>query len=105
MVMNLSGKAKTSEMVIVICGIKYSLPCNKVLVFVTCRVTSKVLGIGSEERYWGDVCTIKSGKRSAISSDVSGKHIIFYTFFGVESARIEKYHSYKNLDDNYSSQT
>ena len=49
----------------------YSLPCTKVLGFVSCRVTSKVLVIGAAERSWGDVKTIKSGKRSAISSDVS----------------------------------
>ena len=52
---------------------KYSFPCNKVLGFVTCRVTSKVLVIGAAERSWGDVKTIKSGKIYAISSDVSQK--------------------------------
>ena len=52
---------------------KYSLPFTKVLGFVACRVTSKVLGIGASERSWGDVKTIKSGKRYAISSDVSEK--------------------------------
>ena len=31
----------------------YPLPCTKVLVFFACRVTSKVLGIGAEERYLG----------------------------------------------------
>ena len=50
---------------------KYSLPFTKVLGFVACRVTSKVLGIGAAERSWGDVKTIKSGKRSSIRSDVS----------------------------------
>ena len=52
---------------------KYSLPCTKVIGFVACRVTSKVLGIGAAERSWGDVKTIKSGKRSTINSDVSDK--------------------------------
>ena len=28
---------------------KYSLPCTKVLGFVECRVTSKVIGIGAAE--------------------------------------------------------
>ena len=36
---------------------KYSLPSTKVLGFVACRVTSKILGIGSAERSWGDVKT------------------------------------------------
>ena len=58
---------------------KYSLPCTKVLGFVECRVTSKVIGIGAAENSWGDVKTIKSGKRSAISSDVSEKQSIVYT--------------------------
>ena len=41
---------------------KYSLPSKKVLGFVACRVTSKILGIGSVEHSWGDVKKIKSGK-------------------------------------------
>ena len=55
---------------------KYSLPFTKVLGFVACRVTSKVLVISAAELSWGDVKTIKSGKRSAFSSDVSEKHSI-----------------------------
>ena len=58
---------------------KYSLPLTKILGFVACRVTSKVLVIGAAERSWGDVKTIKYGKRSAISSDVSEKQSIVYT--------------------------
>ena len=49
---------------------KYLLSFTKVLGFVACRVTSKVLGIGAAERYLGDVKTIKSGKISSISGDV-----------------------------------
>ena len=30
---------------------KYSLPCTKVIVFVACRFTSNILGIGAAERY------------------------------------------------------
>ena len=69
---------------------KYSPPFTKVLDFVACRVTSKVLGIGAAERSWGDVKTIKSGKRSAISSDVSEKQSIVYTSACIESAGIEQ---------------
>ena len=58
---------------------KCSLPFTKFLGFVACRVTSKVLGIGAAERSWGDVKTIKYGKRSAISIDVSEKQSIVYT--------------------------
>ena len=70
---------------------KYSLPFNK------------VLGIGAEERSWGDLKTIKSVKRSAISSDVSDKHSIVYTSACTESARIEQYQSDKQLYDTFSS--
>ena len=49
---------------------KYQLPCTKVIGFVACRLTSKVLVIGAAESPCGDVKTIKSGKRSAISRDV-----------------------------------
>ena len=34
---------------------------HQVLGFVACRVTSKILGIGSTKRSWGDVKTIKPG--------------------------------------------
>ena len=71
---------------------KYSLPCTKVIGFFSCRFTSKFLGIGAAERSWGDVKKIKSGKRSAIISDVSEKQSIVYTSACIESARIEQYH-------------
>ena len=69
---------------------KYSLPFTKVIGFVACRVTSKVLGIGATESSWGDVKKIKSGKRSAISSYVSEKQSTGYTSACIESARIEQ---------------
>ena len=49
--------------------------------------------------------TIKSGKRSAISSDVSEIQSIVYTSACIESARIEKYQANKQLYDNISSHT
>ena len=45
---------------------KYSLPSNKFLGIVAYRVTSKILGIWSAERSWGDVKTIQSEKRSSL---------------------------------------
>ena len=84
-----------------LCHQKYSLPCTNVLGFVACRVTSKVLVIGEVERSWGDVKTIKYGKRYAISSYVSEKQSIFYTSSCVESARIEQYHLDKQINDNF----
>ena len=41
---------------------KYSIICTKVLSFVEIIVTLKVLGIGEDENYWGDVKTIEYGK-------------------------------------------
>ena len=34
---------------------KYSLPSTKFLGVVACRVTSKIPGVGSVDRSWGDV--------------------------------------------------
>ena len=84
---------------------KYTLLFNKVLGFVSCIVTSKFLGVGAAERSWGDVKTIKSGKGSAISSDVSEKQSIVYTSTCIESAWIEQYQSEKQLYENCSSHT
>ena len=41
---------------------KYYLPCSRVLGFVACRVTPKILGIVDDKRFWGDVKTIKLEK-------------------------------------------
>ena len=67
---------------------KYSLPSTKVLGFVACRVTSKIIVIGYSEFSWGDVKTIKSGKRSALGGEISEKHSILYTSACIEEARI-----------------
>ena len=45
-----------------LCHHKYSLPYTKVLDVIACRVTSNIPGIGSIERSWVDVKTIKPGK-------------------------------------------
>ena len=106
MLMNLYGKANTSEMVTVICGFKnIHFLAPRFLIFFSSIFTSKVLRIGAAERSWGDVKTNKSGKRSAISNDVLEKQRIFYTSTCIESARIEQYHSEKQLNDNCSSHT
>ena len=67
---------------------KYSLPFTKVLGFVACRVTSKVIVIGYSERSWGNVKTIKAGKRSSLGSYISEKQIIVYKYSCIEVARI-----------------
>ena len=67
---------------------KYSLPSNKVLGFVACRVTSKIIGIGSAECSWDYVKTIKSGNISVLDSDISEKQSIVYTSACIEEASI-----------------
>ena len=42
----------------------YSLPYTVILGFISCRVCSKPLVIGSCDRSWGDVKIIKTWKRS-----------------------------------------
>ena len=60
---------------------------TKVLGFFVCRVTSKLLGIGSAERAWGDVKSIKTGKRKSIG-DLIEKRCILCTTARITEARI-----------------
>ncbi len=48
-----------------------------------CIVTSKILGIGSAERNWGDVKHVKDNKRSHLSADRTKKQA---TIFGADCA-------------------
>ena len=61
-----------------LCHQKCYLPSTKVLGFVYCRVTSKIPGVGSADRSWGDYEKIKSVKISSLSSDISKKQTILY---------------------------
>jgi hypothetical protein len=45
---------------------------------MACRVCSKILGIGSAERAWGDVKHLKTNKRSHISGDRVKKQATIY---------------------------
>ena len=67
-----------------LCHQKYSLTFTKVLGFVAFRVTSKILGIWSAERSWGDFKTIKLGKISDPGSDIFDKQSIVYTSACIE---------------------
>lgn len=69
---------------------KHALKFTKVLGFVGCRVTSKGLGMGACERSWGDVKTIKTGKRAHISGASIEKRSILYTTACIEAARIRR---------------
>ena len=58
---------------------KYSLPYTEVLGYVACRVCSKPLGIGMAERAWGDLKSIKHGKRARLGGESTEMRSIIYT--------------------------
>ncbi len=66
----------------------HSLLFIKVLGFVTCQTTSKCLGIGSAERSWSDVKTIKNGKRVNIGGETLEKRAILYTSAKLEESQL-----------------
>ena len=68
----------------------YSLPYTGVLGFVACRVCLKSLGIGPCERSWGDVKSIKSGKRSHLGGDSIKKRAVLYTTAKIHASRIKR---------------
>jgi hypothetical protein len=55
-----------------------------------CRVTSKIVGIGNAERCWGDVKTLKDGKRSHLSSAATSKQATIYGSACAERAEHER---------------
>ena len=81
---------------------KHSLMSTKVLGFVACKVTSKILGIGSAERSWGDIKTMKLGNRSSLGSDIYDKQIIVYTYNCIKEALIGR--TLSQIDSKDSSQ-
>ena len=66
----------------------YSLPYTEVLGFVACRTTSKILGMGSAERHWGDVKHLKSGKRSHLGAEKTEKQSMIYTKAKLDKAKV-----------------
>ena len=68
----------------------FSEKYTKVLGRLACRVTSKIIGIGSVERIWGDVKHLKSGKRSHILGKTLEKQATIYGRSCVEVARIKR---------------
>ena len=61
-----------------------------------CRVCSKILGIGSAERSWGDVKHLKVNKRSHLSGERVKKQA---TIFGSSCIELAKYHREMALKD------
>jgi hypothetical protein len=68
---------------------QYSYRSTKVLGKLACRVTSKITGIGSAERNWGDVKHLKSGKRIAMKSENLNMQTTVYGAACVEKAKMK----------------
>jgi hypothetical protein len=56
---------------------------------VACRVTSKLLGIGSAERAWGDVKHLKNGQRSHLCHRTTEQASIVFGTACLDAARIK----------------
>lgn len=77
---------------------KNTLRFTEVLGKLACRVCSKILGIGSAERAWGDVKHLKTNKRSHLSAK---KVKMQATIFGsCSSERASLCHSLKATGKN-----
>lgn len=69
---------------------KNSLRYTKILGQFACRVCSKILGIGSAERSWGDVKHLKTNKRSHLSAENIKKQATIYGAYCIEKADINR---------------
>jgi hypothetical protein len=63
---------------------------TKILGKFSCRVTSKILGIGSAERSWGDVKHLKTNKRAHLSASRVKKQATIFGASCMERSDIER---------------
>lgn len=75
---------------------KNTLRYTKMLGRFACRVTSKILGIGSAERSWGDVKHLKTNKRSHLSAESVKMQA---TIFGASCAERAAMKRKKRMED------
>ena len=80
---------------------KKSLCSTKVLGKFACRVCSKIVGMGSAERNWGDVKYLKSVKRSHLSSDAVEKQATIFGATCMYDAALERQKAQENSSDPY----
>ena len=80
---------------------KNSLPYTKVLGKFACRVCSKIVGMGSAERNWGDVKHLKTDKRSHLSSSAVQKQATIFGASCMHSARLERQSKQGTSEDPY----
>ena len=63
---------------------------TKILGRFACRVCSKIVGMGSAERNWGDVKHLKTEKRSHLSAEATEKQATIYGVSCMTDAQIER---------------
>jgi hypothetical protein len=69
---------------------KESLRYTSVFGKFACRITSKILGIGSAERAWGDVKHLKTNKRGHLSAERIKKQATIFGASCMQQAAIKK---------------
>jgi len=69
---------------------KYSLPFTKYFGKFACQVTSKILGIGSAERNWGEVKHLKTDKQSHLLAEHTKKQATIFGSDCAERAQIKR---------------
>lgn len=80
---------------------KNSLIQTKVFGKFACRVCSKIVGMGSAERNWGDVKYLKSMKRSHLSADAVEKQATIFGASCMADAALERKKALENTTEPY----
>ena len=78
---------------------KNSFYQTEVLGKFACRVCSKIVGMGSAERNWGDVKYLKSEKRSHLSSEAVMKQATIFGASCMEDAALERQKALSNSNE------
>jgi hypothetical protein len=74
---------------------------TKILGKFACRICSKIVGMGSAERNWGDVKYLKSEKRSHLSPESVEKQATIFGASCMEDAAIEREKAESTTTDHY----
>ena len=80
---------------------KNSFVQTKVLGRFACRVCSKIVGMGSAERNWGDVKYLKSEKRAHLSPEAVQKQATIFGASCMADAALERQRAQDNATDPY----
>ena len=80
---------------------KNSYVQTKILGKFACRVCSKIVGMGSAERNWGDVKHLKSDKRSHLSAEAVEKQATIFGASCMADAALERQKAQESTADRY----